>query len=514
VDSRIVKSAQFVNEGSQPAKRSNIPHSASSHIRLCAAFTVLGAGVLIAVWPIESIPLLSLLLLAASLALTVTGAKVRSLIGAYVAVAAFSFLIAPVLNGTSLRFMATVWALASVWFAGWAAGQYLVGRAASPPQSVIIETSGSIPKSTLKALVIVGGASMVIQLVLLSRGAIGYGAQVRGFSSVGPLALFSTVGPISIASAYVLATIHKGRAKNWRRVCLFLVAAQAFTIAQTGFRGAGPLYILTIWLVRKRWDPRWHIGLRQAVAAATAVLAITMLFTVGARERAREAYDSGNVSAGSRLRPLTELPTVVLERFDHSEPLNRALERAEFPASRQAVSPRSQLVAFVPRAVWPSKPDIDYGQQIAQVFFDIPTIYTTASSITWMGDLYVQGGHGIVLIVGLLVGALVQSRLRQGATAVDPIHVGAYFLLAQALLALETPLLIAGATALRTFVAFVGTYLLACLALRVVARRPLPGLGARRARDASCRSVAQHAGRGEFSTTSRRADGRSLANEY
>lgn len=65
------------------------------------------------------------------------------------------------------------------------------------------------------------------------------------------------------------------------------------------------------------------------------------------------------------------------------------------------------VVGFVPRAVWPSKPVFNVGQQFSRDYYQLGTT-NTASSITPIGDLYRYGGWVVLLSGMVLLGVILR----------------------------------------------------------------------------------------------------------
>jgi len=107
---------------------------------------------------------------------------------------------------------------------------------------------------------------------------------------------------------------------------------------------------------------------------------------------------------------------------------------------------------------------------VARDFFGIPVAYRSSATISWLGDLYVQGQLPMIVLAGTALGILFDRRFRKPVRSV-PLHYAVYFLVAQALLNLEAPLIIAAATALRSMLAL---FLLATIADTVVRLTGLP----------------------------------------
>jgi hypothetical protein len=72
-----------------------------------------------------------------------------------------------------------------------------------------------------------------------------------------------------------------------------------------------------------------------------------------------------------------------------------------------------QLEILVPRPLWPDKPIFNYGEQVSSAIYGIPASYKTASTITWLGDLYLNDGPWGILVSGIILGSLLRRVLRR-----------------------------------------------------------------------------------------------------
>jgi hypothetical protein len=434
--------------------------------------TALGAGVLalavlLAGWPPFSSAWIALGAMSVALLATVHGAGSRLLIGAHVGFVVLSFVLAPLLGGHGFSSLGPMWTLAAVWFFAWAAGQYFAApatRKGEPEKRASTRVRQSVSAS---AVMFVGAMALLIQAYLIRQAQIGYAAQVRGYSSIGLASIAASVGPVALAVSYWLVRVSPRPSAGLRRASTALVVAQSVAIAATGFRGGGPLYLLTLWLLGKNWSVEQRAKARRSLLFPLVAVGIPVLFFLGAQERARVATTVGRTSEGTELKSITALPTQIIERFDLQPAVQAALDRADFPSARRAAAPSSQLVAFVPRFFWPDKPTIDYGKQIAYEFFDIPLQYTTASSITWLGDLYVQGGTFAVAGAGLALGFLL-TRVLANASVPTSVNLVIGFTLIQAFLNLESPVIIVAAAGLRTVIVLALLYQVVLIAQRTV----------------------------------------------
>lgn len=435
-------------------------------LRCSAAFLVVGAAVALVMFPPRSRPITALASLVVAMALTVHGSGARWLISAYVALSGFAFILAPILSHHSAESMAPMWAIVAIWFSGWSAGQYFADlRSAQRERASWPSWEWSGDRWILPS-VLVGIASLSVQGFLLHQSAIGYAAQIHGLTSTGPLAFVALVGPVAISTAYWLPRLVGSISRQGRVLTVILVLLQALALAATGFRGAGPLFLLTVWLVGKRWEPGWRLNIRRAVGLSIGVLAIVTLFSIGSSTRATVADAVGTASAGTRVGSLENLPSVVIKRFDFLPSIEPALDLSSTGPAKAAVSPETEIVAFVPRLLWPGKPVIDYGEQVGQAFFNIPVGYRTSSSITWVGDLFVQGGPAAVLLTAVGLGFTLKRRLRP-RTKPDTVRLAGSFIVVNILMTLDSPLLISAAAGLRAFIVFVVGCWLTSLAIRV-----------------------------------------------
>ena len=261
--------------------------------------------------------------------------------------------------------------------------------------------------------------SLLAEYALVARGSFGVAGQyATGDSGGGYLGLLVQIGPPSAAGALLATLGRPTRTTNDLFVPAALVALQAVALTFSGFRGAAPLYVLAVALCSFRPAAsklRAPLG-RRVIVGTTLICFVGALFLHGASVRQSAATAAGSTAPHISLS--NALPTVV-QRFDESTYLARADESRDLPAVKEAVSLRNQLGAIVPRFLYPSKGNIDYGQQMSIAVYGAPANTRNSSTVTTFGDAIINvglpGGFVLVAIYYFLVDAVFR-RMRKAAT--------------------------------------------------------------------------------------------------
>jgi hypothetical protein len=94
-----------------------------------------------------------------------------------------------------------------------------------------------------------------------------------------------------------------------------------------------------------------------------------------------------------RVRMIDNIAMIVQKAPDVI-PYDSAVEYAQAP-----------LVGLIPRSVWPDKPIMTSGYEFSQKYYDRPSYVYTSSAITNVGDLYMHGGWGTVLVGAFVLGS-------------------------------------------------------------------------------------------------------------
>lgn len=378
----------------------------------------------------------SMLALGASIACAVVvRASLSPLARAYVAyivlglVVAPRFATVPNVNLDRTQFLASLWILAAC------LGGVISSRTGrSSPR---LRTVPSLQRLTPAVFIAI--LSLLAEYVLVARGSFGVAGQyATGNSGGGYLGLLVQIGPPSAAGALLATLARPTRTTGDLVVPAALVALQAVALTFSGFRGAAPLYVLAVALCSFRpaaAKRRMPVGRRLVVGAALFCF-VGGLFLHGASVRQSAATAAG--SAAPHISVSNALPTVV-QRFDESPYLARADESRDQPAAREAVSLRNQLTAIVPRFLYPSKGNVDYGQQLSIAVYGATANTRNSSTVTTFGDAMINGGlPGGFVLVAIYV-FLVDAVLRRTRRAATVQSLSVRVALVTAALNLEAP---------------------------------------------------------------------------
>lgn len=359
------------------------------------------------------------------------------------------FVVAPLARLNDIGTLALTWWLLAVWLFGWTAGATMGRgtadhRAGRKPGGII-----AITHEGIGPLVLVGTVGLAIQALNIVRAESRFAAQFRGLVDTGPDALLGTAAPAAVAVCFWVTRTRPAPASMGTRLwTLSALALQTVLLALSGFRAAAPSYLIIVWLLGRSVaavPPRAH-RVRQAAGLLACIAA---LFVIASYQRTELASSLGRRDAAAQRIDVRRLPDLVAQRLDYSAPVGQALRRADDPRARETVSAVAQAATAVPRALWPSKPVNTYGQDVAEVFFDIPRSSNSAETITWLGDLYVQGRAPIVLAVGLLTGFAAVRLLRLARSLSPTYRLLVVYAVTSTLFNLEAPLLLAVAHSLR-----------------------------------------------------------------
>lgn len=374
---------------------------------------------------------------------------------------------------------------------GFLAGARMASRSGSTPGRLWAAADRLAP---LQSLLIIAAVGLIVRVALLATGQVGLQAQYSsGSSESGPLALLATTGAAAAAAAFW--AIRGGQAPGrWRSLfALSLVLGHAVSLAFSGFRGAGPSYLILVWViggtVRRRATPSpW--AFKRVLAATLLVVLGVGLFVVGAVVREGYAAAAGKTSAGT-----TGVPTLeaVIERLDGRSAFEVAYAHRDDSLAQRAVDPRPQLAAAIPRILYPDKPVVDYGSQVAYAFYGLPFSYRTSSTITFLGDLYINIGVAGTFAVAVLLGFGLQRLSQRLMAATTGLSFALVYILSAAVVGTESPVLLNAVETLRQAV-----FLIVVLA---VVRFVAPTLPSKRAPGESLESARRPGARGSASET-------------
>lgn len=323
--------------------------------------------------------------------------SLSTLVRSYIAFVALGLLIAPLYSNMGRAVIPETDLLAALWIGAANLGGCLAGMTRN---RVHDSRQRSKPDSVVPAL-IVSTAGLASAYILRSQDSYGITGQLAtGISGGGYLGLLAQMGPPSAAGAFLMASRRsQGSTKLMLVLSACSVALQSLTLALSGFRGAGPTYIIVIVIctVDLRQSLR-HTSIGKVVLMGTLAMGLVFgLFTVGVSAR-----EDAALSAGLSSSPLSPSGFVLaaIERFDESNYLRSAVEYQDDESARSAVAIRDQITAVVPRFLYPGKPTVDYGPRVSVAVYGAPVATRSSSTVTTFGDALINcglaGGAGLV----------------------------------------------------------------------------------------------------------------------
>jgi hypothetical protein len=368
----------------------------------------------------------------------------------YVVFIALWFLAAPLIGtlfpavspGLSSSQLGAVWVTVAVWLLGWSSGQLLVRRRA--PREL---RTGIRPRynEAISALIFVGVVALLIEISQVLRGATAYATQVAGGVNTSLTGTIGTLAAPAITAAFVLAWPTASRQGKY--LLVLLVLAQMGVGVLSGFRGPAIQFPLGVAIAYFLVHP---INLRHKALAITGILLLIVVVGIPLTliaNLSRQQQASAVFSSAPRLT-LATLPRTIIQRLDEAPFLASGIG-ASGPAVKQAVRMDHQIEILVPRPLWPQKPNFNYGEQISTAVYDLPSSYNTSSTVTWLGDLYLNGGLVLVLFVAILLGAVARSIFERAVEG-GVLAVLTAVLLLEAVLNAESPLVLGFAGSLRS----------------------------------------------------------------
>ncbi len=338
-----------------------------------------------------------------------------------------------------------VWLTVSVWLLGWTAGHLLVRQQLHNPPS----TAGRLsPRDAGTGLITVGTVALLVEIVGAAGGQSAYATQIAGGSNTGVASIVASLAVPALVTGFVLLWPHANQ--RTRAFLVIAILLQAGVSSLNGFRGPAIEFLVGLGVAYLVVHPtHLHHRLRSLVLALLVILIIGIPLTLFASvQRQNQATSAG--TGNHQSLSLASLPGTTIRRFDEAPALAAGLG-ASGPAVKQTVAMSSQFELFIPRSLWPNKPIFNYGEQISTTVYGLPASYHTSSTITWLGDLYLNGGLVFVLLSGLALAAVVQftfERAAKGRTLTILIAV----LLLQVLFSAESPLVFSLAGAFRSFI--------------------------------------------------------------
>jgi hypothetical protein len=306
-----------------------------------------------------------------------------------------------------------VWLTVSVWLLGWTAGQLLVRqhlhRAPQTSSRLSARDAGS-------GLIAVGAVALLVEIVGAAGGGSAYATQIAGGSNTGVAAIITSLAVPALVTGFVLLW---ATATQRTRCCLvILVLLQAGVSSLSGFRGPAIEFLIALGVSYVVVHPTsLRHNMRLVASALLLIVIVGIPLTLFASVQRHDQAASANAGDQQSLS-LASLPHTTVQRLDEAPALSAGLG-AGGPAVKQTVAMNSQLELFIPRFLWPGKPIFNYGEQLSITVYGLPASYHTAATITWLGDLYLNGGLILVLLSGLVLAVIAQGafeRVAKGRT--------------------------------------------------------------------------------------------------
>lgn len=229
------------------------------------------------------------------------------------------------------------------------------------------------------------------------------------------LSLLTLCAPIALAAAALQVFQERLPKARVTLIVLFLIE-----IAISATSGLKMNFLLAVLAIIVPWSAS-HRRLPK-LPAAIAVLAF-LLIVIPFNQAYRSTIHSGSTTLTS-MQAINAAPDVLrqtiasnglggafsgsyeylLERMQ--DIADSAIILQKTPGQFGYLSPAQLIItplsAFVPRAIWPSKPVSDSMYQVSQEYYDQPASEYTAAGITPVGDLYRYGGW-VTVVFGMFV---------------------------------------------------------------------------------------------------------------
>jgi hypothetical protein len=339
-------------------------------------------------------------------------ARQSVIVGVYAAVAFLHFCLAPILLARSGQPENTdpPW-LVVVWVVAIAAGASFMSRVESPHVDTV-----DIRRPSLADKLLASGV-VGIQIYLVSSGRLGFGAQLAtGLTTpTGWLGDISTAAPCMVLLLLVRLLSSGRRYDTWTYLLLVI---ECLALIATGFRGSGINFAVSVavgLLVFLR-DRIHRIGLfRGLTLAIAASVAIVVIFNATASVKHNAAVNAQMSSQGTDIWTSGTLMFNLGTRLNLVDPLEAGVAYSESHAIGD-LGWGTQLATVVPRALFPNKQTSNWGQSVTSEVFGQPKT-KSSSTISTLGDIYLNGGYAGVVIIGLLLGyglSRLEGRLRRG----------------------------------------------------------------------------------------------------
>jgi len=299
-----------------------------------------------------------------------------------------------------------VYLIVALWLFAWTGGQLVFDRldhvASEAKQPGYLRD-----REALIGLMAIGSVAMLIQAKQIAEGIRAYTLQISGVTDTslsGDIA--TTAGPALIA-AFIIA--QRSSSRRVKTIILLLMVIEAIFLTQNGFRSSAVDFEAAGFIAYIAVYPPSTSRARRALAGWLLIAVVLglplLLIASNIRQTAQFGTSRNSLTFAS-------LPQAISGRLDETANLGQALGPLN-PQARSVVAMTHQLEILVPRPLWPDKPIFNYGEQVSSAIYGIPASYKTASTITWLGDLYLNDGPWGILVSGIILGSLLRRVLRR-----------------------------------------------------------------------------------------------------
>jgi hypothetical protein len=329
----------------------------------------------------------------------------------------------------------------------WAAGVLLGAHAVRVPRGH--PTPGDRPDPLGWPHFTVAAGLVALQATLALSAKLGVAAQLTGGLSTptGVLGILITAAP-AVTLMLLVTSLNSGR---HTAATVVVVITEVVSLALSGFRGSAVLFVIAVFTIAalrlSRLSP-WRRPGRVAVGSL-ALLAVAIVGFIGAANvKSEAATNSGLSSAGTELFGLDEALPTIANRLDLRPALQTAVDLRDDPSAADAVSWTFQLQALVPRALWPNKPIIDYGQRVTAEIYGARNS-RSSSTVTTIGDTLINFGAAGVVVAAVLLGALLRVLERLARYGRGPVGLALAASVAVFVVGQEAPLILSIAGLIR-----------------------------------------------------------------
>jgi len=280
------------------------------------------------------------------------------------------------------------------------------------------QLAARVPSERIFLVVVVGGLARVLLFV---TGNLGYGTFGQGGDATGYVNWVVTANSLlPFATGMLLVDWFTTRRRASLHAAAALFVVEALTSVVAGVKGLVLSLLLFLGVTAVR------AGRRPSLRLAAATVAFFLVVISPSVQAYRLQVDQGGTPTGLRSRITTPLSLVAggsnntldTAKTAYQNTLTEERDLTTDIALIQARTPSiypyehgrrwtlAPLAAAVPRALWPGKPSLSNGSEIAFKYGGAPTAYGTSMPATLVGDEWIQFGWLGVIFASLVVGAI------------------------------------------------------------------------------------------------------------